>query len=568
MQSVVNDMSDGSAKWMGLLPKEETQALEFVQKYPHYDGRGVVVGIFDTGVDPKAVGLNYKTTTGLPKVIDIIDCSGSGDVVMSAEKALNADGTLTGIGNRKIIINPDWKNPTGLYRVGLKRAYDLYPKSLKSRVQEERKKRNDAKFRVIEANLVKELNEISSKKPAVEEVVLEDIKTKLAQFKTYEKEYDDCGPLYDCVVFHDGTIYQAVVDTSETGNMSKLECMTDYRVHLQCGQFTDIDALTYCVNIYDEGQVLSICTDAGAHGSHVAGIVAANHPDQPELNGIAPGAQIISFKIGDTRLGSMETGVSLIRGCIEAIKRKVDIVNMSYGEATAIEDKGTFLQLLEQMVYKHGIIFVASAGNNGPALSTNGCPGNSSCAIGVGAYATESLMGVAYSLSDKTLSTTNYTWSSMSPCPDGHFGTSIMAPGGAVTSVPNWTVSRNMLMNGTSMSSPNACGCITLLLSAAKQENIKISPARIKNYIKNSAKFIDHVDILGQGAGLIQVLNAYKLMSFVDSSLPSEHADDWLDIPYSVKVNSERFSRGNTFLLIQSFYILTPVPERYLLTTT
>jgi tripeptidyl-peptidase-2 len=370
----VSSHNDESAKWMGLLPKTETQALEFIQKYPHYDGRGVVVGIFDTGVDPKAIGLNYKTTTGLPKVIDIIDCSGSGDVVMSAEKALNADGTLTGVGNRTIICNPKWKNPTGLYRVGLKRAYDLYPKSLKSRVQEERKKRNDAKLRVTEANLVKELNEVSAKKP-VDEAAIEDVKTKLAQFKSCEKEYDDCGPLYDCVVFHDGNAYQAVVDTSETGNMSALESMTDYRVHLQCGQFTDIDALTYCVNIYDGGQVLSICTDAGAHGSHVAGIVAANHPEQPELNGIAPGAQIISFKIGDTRLGSMETGVSLVRGCIEAIKRKVDIVNMSYGEATAVEDKGAFIQLAEQMVHKHGIIFVASAGNNGPALSTNGCPG-------------------------------------------------------------------------------------------------------------------------------------------------------------------------------------------------
>ena len=116
-------------------------------------------------------------------------------------------------------------------------------------------------------------------------------------------------------------------------------------------------------------------------------------------------------------------------------------------------------------------------------------------------------------------------------------------------------------MNGTSMSSPNACGCITLLLSAAKQENIRISPARIKNYIKNSAKFINHVDILGQGAGLIQVLNAFKLMSYVESSLPSEHANDWLDIPYSVKVNSERFSRGSIiYEFIPSLHVLTNLP--------
>ena len=146
-------------------------------------------------------------------------------------------------------------------------------------------------------------------------------------------ESTDTGPLIHCLVFHDTDRWQAVVDTTGTGDMSTLQPMTDFRHLQQYRRFSDEDAFNFGVNIIDNGTVLSIVTDTGAHGTHVAGIVSAYHPDQPECNGVAPGAQIVSLKIGNTRLGSMETGVGLVRALIEAVKRGCHIINMSYGGA-------------------------------------------------------------------------------------------------------------------------------------------------------------------------------------------------------------------------------------------
>ncbi|XP_075227128.1 tripeptidyl-peptidase 2-like isoform X1 [Lycorma delicatula] len=117
---------------------------------------------------------------------------------------------------------------------------------------------------------------------------------------------------------------------------------------------------------------------ATSHGTRVAAIAAANFPDLPEKNGVAPGAQIVSLCIGDNRLDTMETGTAVVRAMIHLMKNhsqnKIHVINMSYGELSNFSNSGRLGELMNEVIDKYGTVWVASAGNHGPALSTISSP--------------------------------------------------------------------------------------------------------------------------------------------------------------------------------------------------
>src|SRR2546422_7297013 len=76
----------------GLVPLTSTGVDQFRARHPTYDGRGVLIAILDTGVDPGVDGL-ITTSTGAPKIVELRDFSGEGRVAL-APVTPAADGTV------------------------------------------------------------------------------------------------------------------------------------------------------------------------------------------------------------------------------------------------------------------------------------------------------------------------------------------------------------------------------------------------------------------------------------------------------------------------------------------
>jgi len=512
-----------------LQPRKETGATSFMTKNPTFDGRGVIIAILDSGVDPAAGGLQV-TSDGKRKVIDRIDGSGAGDVDTSTLAQMK-EGKVTGVSGRVLTIPSEWTNPSGEFHVGVKNAYDLFPRGLRDRVLAERRDKYwDPSHKKAQAEAInkqqetdKDIDKEAENVSLADKLAKENAEAEVEMVQNLDKKHhdssvshwlSDVGPIYDCLVWDTGSGWRAAIDTSEEGDLAKGLNLGVFRETGELGKLSDMCQVNVSVNIWSDGNLLEISSMSSSHGTHVASIAAANFPDEPEKNGLAPGAQIVSINIGDGRLGSMETGTALARAMSHIMRAehyKVDLVNMSYGEHSHWSHSGRVGDLMSEVINKHGVVWVASAGNDGPALCTVGTPPDiaTSAVIGVGAYVSPEMMTAMYSTREK-LPGTPFTWTSRGPTIDGDRGVTVCAPGGAITSVPHFTLRGSQLMNGTSMASPHVCGALALLLSGMRSQTLPWSPYSVKRALENTSVTLENMCKFGQGNGLLNIEAAFS----------------------------------------------------------
>ncbi|MEU6351156.1 S8 family serine peptidase [Streptomyces sp. NPDC047072] len=458
-------------------PSFETGAVDFVKDHPKADGRGVTIGILDSGVDLGHPALQ-KTTTGERKIVDWVtatDPVSDGDATWRRMNNPVSGPTFT-------IAGATWKAPAGSYQ------FNLFRESATAG--------GDAKG---DANRDGDTTDV-------------------------------WGVLYDAAA---GTVR---VDLNNNNDFSDDAAMKPYKDGYQVGYFgtdnpsTDVvERQPFVVEIrkdvvYDaagsKADYVNIGVIESEHGTHVAGITAANGLFGGKMNGAAPGAKLVSSRACTWTGGC--TNVALTEGMIDlVVNRGVDIVNMSIGGLPALNDgNNARSELYTRLIDTYGVQLVISAGNSGPGVNTIGDPGLADKVISVGATISKATWAANYgSAVEKKYAMMPF--SSRGPREDGGFTPTLSAPGAAINTTQTWLPGAPVaeagyslpagysMLQGTSMASPQATGATALLLSAAKQKGIALTPATLRTALTSTADHIKGVQAYEEGAGLIDIVDAW-----------------------------------------------------------
>ncbi|MGW0838245.1 S8 family serine peptidase [Streptomyces prunicolor] len=476
-------------------PSFETGAVDFVKKNPKADGRGITIGILDSGVDLGHPALQ-KTTTGERKIVDW---------VTSTDPIVDGDQTwrpmITAVSGPNFTYGGlSWTAPAGSYEI--------------STFRESYTTGGDA---AGDANRDGDTT-------------------------------DSWGVLYDPAA---GTV---TVDLNNNHDFGDDAPMKPYKDGYQVGYFgtdnpaTDVvERQPFVVQISKDvpmdpyggswvgktADFVNIGVIESEHGTHVAGITAANGLFGGKMNGEAPGAKLVSSRACTWTGGC--TNVALTEGMIDlVVNRGVDIVNMSIGGLPALNDgNNARAELYTRLIDTYGVQLVISAGNSGPGANTIGDPGLADKVISVGASISKETWAANYG-SQVATSYQLLPFSSRGPREDGGFTPTLVAPGAAINTTQTWLPGSPVpeagytlpagysMLQGTSMASPQAAGASALLLSAAKQKNIALTPATLRTALTSTADHIKGVQAYAEGAGLINIVDAWT--SIKDGATANEYA--------------------------------------------
>src|SRR3954469_13465969 len=102
--------------------------------------------------------------------------------------------------------------------------------------------------------------------------------------------------------------------------------------------------------------------DGEGHGTHVAGIVAANADNGVGVEGVAPGAKVLVIRVlGDDGSGSTD---DVAAGIDYAVSHGADVINLSLGPDTPLVGNGSGFDSAIDRALDRGVVVVAAAGNN------------------------------------------------------------------------------------------------------------------------------------------------------------------------------------------------------------
>lgn len=318
------------------------------------------------------------------------------------------------------------------------------------------------------------------------------------------------------------------VDVNQNNSFADEMAMTDYKVRYDVNYFgTDNPAtpvaerMPFVIQTDGRNKVVNIGIVSGAHGSHVAGIAAGNALFGGAMSGAAPGAKVVSVRACLFIAGC--TAHALVEGMIYAAKQaNVDVINMSIGGLPALNDGNNARAVLyDRLIERYNVQMFISSGNSGPGMNTVGDPSVAGKVMSVGAYITDDTYLAAYGAQLYEDDNLHY-FSSRGPREDGGFKPNIVASGAAISTIPMWQPQGCLaqvcpvgyaLFNGTSMASPQAAGAAALLVSAAKQHGAQRQPAQLRQAINSSSRFLSgRYQAYEQGNGLMQVGAAWDLL--------------------------------------------------------